>query len=252
MRRPSFHALPPILLIALAHAALAGSPAPDVAARHAALVAEGRTAADQFARLEARREAYDRAVDGGPAQQAALQRSVAALNADNAEYRAAAATLNADVAAHNATCGGRAAKAGEPRKVKDKAELEALKAAEATRVAECDAAAAALAARGTALDQRQAELAARSAALDAEVKAGNASIDEQEALGRALARELDAADAIASDWLERFNQLLASPAFLQRSAGIEGCKARREMVVSGRDLQTFVALHEACARNLAR
>jgi chromosome segregation ATPase len=229
----------------------AAAPAADPFARHAALVAEGDRVIAQLIAAEAARDDYDKDEAALARGEDPIQSKVKALNADNAAYKKDAEALAASVKAHNAACGGGAA-GGEPKKFKTKEELEAAKADETKRVADCDADGTALDAQGKALDARLVDLQARHTALDAQVKRSNDSIDQQEARGRKLAEDLTTADDAADAWLAKINGVLNDRAFGAKATGVEGCRARREMVMSGKDLKVFNDLMHTCAKNLKR
>ena len=224
-------------------------PATDPAARLAALAAEGDEVVGTLLAAEAAREAYDRGTQDGDGTLAA---QVKALDADNAAHARVAAELGTAVTAHNGRCGAKAVAGKEPQKYKTKEERDAALAGDAQRVADCDAEAAALDARGKALDARSGELQARHASLQQRVDASNAALDSQERRGRELNDALNAAQDAAEAWLERMNELLGTDAFQSRAQGVTGCKARREMVLSGKDLKVFHDLMQTCARNLGR
>jgi len=236
-----------LALLSIAGSASAGTA--DPIARHAQLVAEGERVIAALIAAEAARDDYDRDDAALARGEDPIQSKVAALNADNATYKTDAEALAASVKAHNASCGKGG---GEAKKFKSKEELAAAKSAEAKRVADCDAESAAFDARGKDLDGRLAELQARHQALDAQVKRSNDSIDQQEARGRKLAEDLTVAEDAADTWLNKMNAVLNDRAFGAQATGVEGCRARREMVMSGKDLKVFNDLMRTCAKNLKR
>ena len=242
------------LVIAASLGALAAlsQPAVDPVARLAALVAEGDKLVGGLLAAEAAREAYDREGRAAASGDAALEGKVRTLDADNAAYTAAAAGHATAIKSHNDLCGSAAVAGTPPPKYKTKEELAAAQAAEAKRVADCDAQVSALDAHSKALDAQLAALQARRAALQQRVDSSNASLDAQEKRGRELNQSLSDAEDSADAWLERMNEALGSDPFRVRAQGVEGCKARREMVLSGKDLKVFHDLMQTCARNLKR
>jgi chromosome segregation ATPase len=229
-----------------AFAAGAGPAAPvDPVALHAKLVKDGEKVVADLLAAEAAREAYDREGTKSLQTESTVQAKVEALNKDNAAYTKVAADHALEIKLYNEQCGKSAAPA--PKKFKTQAELDAAKAAEVARVTGCNDRAMALDTRSKALDEQRAGLETRRAELQSKVSATNESIDQQQARGRELNDKLGAAEEAADEWLTQMNAVLNNKAFLARAHKVEGCKARREMVISGKDLKVFHGYMYLCA-----
>ena len=238
------HALAIAAIFATAFATTAG-PAVDPVALHAKLVKDGEKIVNDLVAAEAAREAYDHEGQKALTTEAGVQSRVVALNQDTDAYAAKATELAAAVKRYNAGCGSKNAPA--PKKFKTQAELDAATAAEAQRVAGCNDQATPLDARGKALDAERAGLEQRRAELQGKVEATNQNIDAQEARGRELNDRLSAAEDAADTWLEQMNAVLNNKTFQARAFKKEGCNARREMVISGKDLKVFHGYMYLCA-----